>query len=102
MQMNLQLFAKKPRVKRNLTTKELAALSHAINTELLPSQKERGILEKAFGGYVYIINLGENGDYEVLGKKAIDETSKYYDKEFSRWKDGTRSKTVRVSGKKTK
>lgn len=102
IQLRLQQFAKRPRVKRTFSTKELAAVSHAIRTDLTPKQKERGLFEKAFGGYIYVVDLKEDGDFDILSKIPIDETAQYYDKEFSRWKDGTRSKTVRKTHKKTR
>ena len=40
-----------------------------------------------------LLDISENG-FDILSKKSIDESAAYYDMEYSRWKDGTRSEPI--------
>ena len=97
VRLDLQKFARKPKVKP-VTTKEMAILTHALDTDVMPkltkAQKRNGVIRYEYGGHQYIIGITD-GNYEVLSKKPLDESAKHYDKEYSRWKNGKRSKPVK-------
>ena len=73
--MNLQLFARKSKEfdTIRLPKKEYGKVMHELNTHMSDEDREKPVITKAIGKYVYTIENRGFNDYRIIRKTPIDD-----------------------------